>query len=33
MKENFKTNDRLRLALRCLPALAMVPSSDVTEDF
>jgi len=33
MKENYEKNDSLRLALRCLPALAMVPSSDVTEAF
>jgi len=33
MKENYEMNDSLRLALRCLPALAMVSSSDVTEVF
>jgi len=33
MKEDYKMNDVLRLALRFLPALAMVPSSDVTEVF
>ena len=33
MKEDHEKNDRLRLALRCLPALAMVPSSGVTEAF
>jgi len=33
MKEDYKKNDKLRLAFRCLPALAMVPSSDVTEAF
>jgi len=33
MKEDYENNDSLRLALRCLPALAMVPLSDVTEVF
>jgi len=33
MKEDCEKNDSLGLALRCLPALAMVPSSDVTEVF
>jgi len=27
MKEDYEKNDSLRLALRCLPALATVPSS------
>ena len=30
---NYEKNDSLRLAPRCLPALVMVPSSDVTETF
>jgi len=33
MKEDYEENDSLRLAIRCIPALAMVPSSDVTETF
>jgi len=33
MKEDCEKNDSLGLALRCLSALAMVPSSDVTEFF
>ena len=33
MKEDHKKNDRLRLALRCLPAQDMVPSFDVTDVF
>jgi len=33
MKEDCEKNDSLGLALRCLTALAMVPSSDVTEVF
>jgi len=33
MKEDYEKNNRLRLALRCLPALAVVPSPDVTEAF
>jgi len=33
MKEDYENNDRLRQTLRCLPALAVVPSSDVAEAF
>ena len=33
MKEDYEKNDGLRLALHCLPAFAMVPSSDVTDVF
>jgi len=33
MKEDNKKKDSLRLPLRCLPTLAMVPSSDVAEVF
>jgi len=33
MKEDCKKNNSLRLAIRCLPALAMFPSSDVVEVF
>jgi len=33
MKEDYKKNDSLRLAIRCLPTLDMVPSSDVTDVF
>ena len=32
-KEDYKENDSVRLALRCLPTLAMVFSSDVAEVF
>jgi len=31
MKEDYEKNDSVRLTLRCLPALAMAPSFDVTE--
>jgi len=31
MKEDYEKNDSLSLTLRCLSALAMIPSSDVTE--
>ncbi|CAK8677848.1 unnamed protein product [Clavelina lepadiformis] len=30
---SVESNDELRTAVRCLPALAMVPSSDVDESF
>jgi len=33
MKEDYEKNDNLRLALRCLLSLAMVPPSDVNEGF
>jgi len=33
MKENHERIDSLRLAIRCLPALDMVPSSIITEVF
>jgi len=33
MKENYEKNGSLKLAIRCLPVLAMVFSSDVTEVF
>lgn len=33
MKVDYESNKSLRLAVRCLPALAVVPSSDITYDF
>ena len=33
MKSDYESNDESRTAVRCLPALAMVPSSDVAESF
>jgi len=33
MIKDLEKNDTLRLAFRCLPAIDMVPSSDVTEVF
>jgi len=33
IKDDHEKNDCLRLAFRCLAALDMVPSSDVTESF
>ena len=33
MKANYENNAELRTAVRCLPALAMVPPHDVEEAF
>jgi len=33
MKGDYESDDDLRIAVRCLPALAMVPSSDVVDAF
>ena len=33
MKSDYESDDNLRIAVRCLPALAMVPSTDVAEAF
>jgi len=33
MKGDYESDDELRTAVRCLPALAMVPSSDVVDSF
>ena len=33
MKSYNESDDNLRIAVRCLPALAMVPSTDVAEAF
>jgi len=33
MKEDYEMNGSIRLVLHCLPALAMVPSSSVTDFF
>ena len=33
IKSDYKSDDSLRIAVRCLPALAMVPSTDVAEAF
>ena len=33
MKSDYESDDNLRIAVRCLPALAMVPSTDVAETF
>jgi len=33
MKEDHAMNDTLRLAIRCLPGLDKVPSSDITDVF
>ena len=33
MKSDYESDDNLRIAVRCLPALAMVPSTDVGEAF
>ena len=33
MKSDYKSDENLRIAVRSLPALAMVPSTDVAEAF
>ena len=33
MKSDYESEDNLQIALRCLPALAVVPSTDVAEAF
>ena len=33
MKSDYESDDNLRIAVRCLPALAMVPPTDVAEAF
>ena len=33
MKSDYESDDNLRIAVRCLPTLTMVPSTDVAEAF
>jgi len=33
IKGDYESDDNLKIAVRCLPALAMVPSSDVVDAF